>query len=293
MNNTEITELFASFSNPLQPLAQALCAVVLGGDGETLVNVLSNYQNDDGGFGHGLEADIQMPMSSVATTNLAMNLLEDVRHPTKRVMMERAVAYYESVYDRTTLSFPMVPDDVDRYPHAVWWNHDTLDAFTYGNPNPEVLGTLLVHRSLVSSIDLQALEAKVVAYIETEMSDHLSMHSLLSAARLYRRASRTLQDRLHPTLLDFVGREIVADPNHWSDYGLEPYQLARIAPALLSHHQALLTRNLEHLAARLQQGPLVPAWQWYQDEDVFDQIKEDWSVLLTYEATMALQQQKR
>jgi hypothetical protein len=288
MNKTDIQALFASFSEHLQPMAQALCDVVLGGDGVRLVQVLSTYQNKDGGFGHGLEADIQMPMSSVAATDLAMDLLEDVRHPSKNEPIKRAIRYYESVYDPRMLSVPIVPREVDEYPHAVWWNHDGLDAFTYANPNAEVCGTLLQHRQLVRTVDVDAFSDMVVSYIENEMSESLSMHSLLSCARLYRRAPKNLQDRLLPTLLDYVDRELVTEVASWGEYGLEPYKLARIEPSLLARHPNLLQQNLAHLSKRLEQGPIDPAWQWYQYDDVFEQVKEHWVVLLTYEALMVV-----
>ena len=44
-----------------------------------VLDELASYQNQDGGFGNGLEPDIQMPDSSVITTTIALRILREVK----------------------------------------------------------------------------------------------------------------------------------------------------------------------------------------------------------------------
>ncbi|MEQ6377746.1 hypothetical protein RZN22_17495 [Bacillaceae bacterium S4-13-58] len=39
----------------------------MNGQENEVINALAKFQNEDGGFGHGLESDIQMPASSPIT----------------------------------------------------------------------------------------------------------------------------------------------------------------------------------------------------------------------------------
>ena len=50
-----------------------------------VLDELASYQNQDGGFGNGLEPDIQLPDSSVITTTIALRILREVG--TRLVMM--------------------------------------------------------------------------------------------------------------------------------------------------------------------------------------------------------------
>lgn len=288
-----IRALFSGFPASEQPLADALLELLEGGDGASLLAVLATYQNDDGGFGHGLEGDIQLPLSNVASTNLAMNLLADVSHPDKNKMIKRIIAYYESVYDPITMAFPMVPKDVDDYPHAVWWNFDSLDAFTYGNPNPEIAGTLMQYRHYVSALDVDAFVTKVIDYIITTMPTTVSMHSLLSSLMMYERVPTTIQAIIKDSLISYVATLVEHDPSQWQSYGLEPYKVFHISQLGRSTYEAVLSRNIALLEDALERGPIQPNWQWYQYEDVFETVKPHWTILLTYDAIKTIHKYKK
>ena len=250
---------------------------------DAILAALEAYQNDDGGFGHGLEPDIQMPASSVAATNVAVNLLEDVASsPRKTNMILRIVAYFEATYDKDTLSWDIVPPEVDDHPHAVWWNYADIDGFTYGNPNPEVAGFLAQHRRHLRELDLQPLLDKVVSHINEAPLETISMHSLLSMLRFYTRVDEVVQHSIRKRLGELVESLVAVRPDEWEGYVLEPYKVAEIAPEFLREHTDALSDNIAYHRALLANGLPQPAWQWYQYEDVFERVKDDWVALLTY-----------
>ena len=61
---------------------------------EDLLNVLAQYQNEDGGF-FGLEVDIKASVSNPFATELALNILRWADTPPNAPILQRAVAYLE------------------------------------------------------------------------------------------------------------------------------------------------------------------------------------------------------
>lgn len=280
--------LLSGFKPRFQPLADALYDLLQGDQGTHLIDVLRHYQNKDGGFGHGLEADIQMPDSSVAATNVAMNLLDQVMDPRKDPLISRAIGYYESVFDPDTLSFEIVPKEVDDYPHAIWWNYSDIASFTYGNPNPEALGTLLAYKK-ETTIDIAAFKNKVISYIVEELPKTDQFHVLLSVLHLYERADIALKERLKPILRNACDKMVEQDPLKWGDYGLEPYKVFLTAPSLYGRSQPGLEASIKYLEEQLSTGPIKPNWSWYQYDEECKEIVDHWSILLTFDAIRAVQ----
>ncbi|MBN2605227.1 MAG: hypothetical protein JXR62_05300, partial [Bacilli bacterium] len=130
---------------------------------QEIVNELKKYQNDDGGFGHGLEPDIRLPFSNVASTDIAVYALDFVKDFfVKEEMIQRIVNYYENCFDYDNKSWTIVPQTVDDFPRAVWWNFSNVNSFTYGNPNPEIIGFLYQNRRYLTKIDIVAQINKVI-----------------------------------------------------------------------------------------------------------------------------------
>lgn len=67
-----------------------------GGSLETLLAALGRYQNDDGGFGHGLEPDIAAPDSNPFATELALAACLQADVPRDHPLLARAVAHLEA-----------------------------------------------------------------------------------------------------------------------------------------------------------------------------------------------------
>ena len=97
-----------------------------GGSREDVLAALAAYQNGDGGFGHGLEADCLNPNSTPLQTWTATQILseigmEDAEHPLVRGILR----YLETTPDFdghrwAGLSGVRSNDD---YPHAPWWSY--------------------------------------------------------------------------------------------------------------------------------------------------------------------------
>ncbi|MDD6050461.1 MAG: hypothetical protein PUC00_04195 [Clostridiales bacterium] len=115
------------------------------GSADNVLRALSFYQNEDGGFGHGLEADNWNPLSSPLTTQTATEILYAVDAPREHPLVQNTLRYLDSgahfdAAHRQWLN--CVPSNNDA-PHAVWWTYrEGADAFAY-NPTAALAAFIL------------------------------------------------------------------------------------------------------------------------------------------------------
>jgi len=123
---------------------------LLAGDPKNVIDELKKYQNDDGGFGHGLEKDFLLPESSPMATTIAFQILDEIE-VTDDDIIKKAIHYYEKTYDNRRVGWMTVSKNINNDPHAPWWNYNEEDKCTlidknWGNPSSEIIGTLYKFR---------------------------------------------------------------------------------------------------------------------------------------------------
>lgn len=80
---------------------------------------LADFQNDDGGFGHGIEPDCRLPDSSALGTSTAFPYLIETQAPGSLPLVQSAIGYLTDSYDSQVKGWLMVPVTVNNYPRAV------------------------------------------------------------------------------------------------------------------------------------------------------------------------------
>lgn len=256
---------------------------------EELLVELEKFQNDDGGFGNGLEVDIRLPASSVAATNLAIYYLQFVHDKKLTEQIKKdIVRYFEDVIIQKEDRWEMVPKTVEDHPHAIWWNYDSLDSFTFGNPNPEVIGFLYKNRKHLKKININNLINNIIKYIKGDWMEEHSMHSLLSIIRFYNDLDVDVKNLIRDDIHKIVDLEIESDEENWQSYGLEPYKIAVLNIEFISNHQKLFDRNLKYLLEKIKGGIIYPNHTWYRDDDVCSAVINEWTGLVTFDVVRAL-----
>lgn len=117
-----------------------------GGSPEAVVCALSAYQNPDGGFGHGLEADFLNPESSpIQTWSATMVLREIGLHDPEHPVVSGLIRYLESGRDFDGHCWASVIPSNNDYPHAPWWSWTgpAKSAVRNYNPTASLAGYLL------------------------------------------------------------------------------------------------------------------------------------------------------
>jgi hypothetical protein len=106
---------------------------------------LAAYQNEDGGFGHALEADAWNPNSAPMQTWTATEILReidftDAKHP----IIQGILQYLASGQEFTGQFWDNAPRSNNDYPHAPWWQIDSNSSchHTY-NPTACLAGFII------------------------------------------------------------------------------------------------------------------------------------------------------
>lgn len=106
------------------------------GSKEDVIKALQFYQNQDGGFGHALEADSWNPNSSPIQTWEATEILREINFTDNAHPIIRNVLHYlESGKDFDDSFWYNTVRSNNDYPHAPWW-HTESDSTCHNDYNP-------------------------------------------------------------------------------------------------------------------------------------------------------------
>ncbi|MCY3736646.1 MAG: hypothetical protein OXG13_09620 [Gemmatimonadaceae bacterium] len=258
---------------------------------------LANYQNEDGGFGRGLEPDVQMPGSSVLTTTMALRILREVKATSSDEIVRKALEYLMTQYDSSRRVWPIVPQEVDEFPHAPWWNFENT-AETFGhflaNPRAEVVGYLHQYQELAPAGLTRELTEAVVEHI-AGLPDEMNMYDFICCVHLVE--TPDLPQPWRDTLAELLTRRaryvVAGSPEELKQPSARPLWLAPtptsvLAETLKSEVEMNLDFDIEH---QNPDGSWSPAWSWYgQYPEAWERAEQQWKSCLTVEVLKALRE---
>ncbi|NMB03640.1 MAG: hypothetical protein GX978_03705 [Tissierellia bacterium] len=278
--------------------------------GRHVLQYLKSFQNEDGGYAHGLESDIQMPVSSPLVTWAATRILRKViESPVTEIQVKMLFDYLrdtsEFVNGRWRASIPAMND----YPHAPWWTFDeeTEEQTWRYNPTAELAGFILRFKSPSSNQTANNLytraEKIIRAMIPVITADdyNLTGHELSNFTTLYKDlliAGRL--DLLPHDFGDFLQTKVKqALTNDLADYRAGEYGNVP-SMFIMSKDNPYYQENkdvAEDYADFLEEtlmkeGYWNPNWTWGQEELPPD-VLDDWRSSLTVENMIYLKGLKR
>lgn len=281
-----------------RPVEAALYAYLFeGASNEAIITALVSYQNPDGGFGHGFEPDFRLDASSALCTTLALQTLTTAQVPTTAPLVRKAMRYFRQSYDATLSGWPLIPRHDNTAPRAPWWN-DTDEALkncddSRVNPRAEILGYFLRYEEGDSPQWLRPLLQDVIDYLATQPVAKLHDEELSCAMRLV--ASPNLPEAqratLLSTLLPIAEQKVQRTPDTWTDYGLQPYQIATSPTSpFLPVVADVIEANLDYLIAQQDEAGAWPVtWSWFgQYPDIWPTAEREWKGMLTLRILDAL-----
>lgn len=275
-------EKTAVFLQNARPLEQTLFNYHFNtGSVEAVLDALAAFQNEDGGFGHGLEPDVQMPESSVLATTVAFQTLRSLQVDKTHSLVQRGVSYLENLYNDAQKSWPFVPEVVANAPHAPWWQYNADTTNYWHNPRPEVLGYLLDWGT--GDWD----ERLLTAVLHTaSTAETIEFHGLYCYLRLLKTAvlPSIARATLQPIVKKWAVQLVETDPKQWSGYGLRPLAVAQTPDDFLADHFAeAIEQELTYLVNTQQaDGAWHPAWSWGEAySDVWPKAAAAWKGVIT------------
>jgi hypothetical protein len=268
-----------------RPLDQARFQYLFeAGSADNVLRALAEFQNDDGGFGHGLEADVRAVASAAVATQIAFEIFRETRTPADHPMVARAVAYLVNTYDRQRQIWEIVPPEVESAPHAPWWTYANIMTEFGGcrlNPMPALVGALLDYPALVPSSLLEETVEVVLARLRGG-EDKVTGESIrcvvsLAEAEHLPEAARS-QVRAHALA---AARDLVElDPARWGEYRLQPLDVLNSPHSFLAGaiDAAAVARNLDYWIEHQQpDGGWALTWSWADvDVEAWSQAEVDW-----------------
>lgn len=253
------------------------------GSKEPVLTALGHYQNEDGGFGHALEADSWNPNSAPMQTWVATEVLREIEctdsaHP----LIQGILEYLKSGQDFDGHRWKRSIKSNDEYPHAPWWQagcDDTgIDSY---NPTACLAG-FLIRFSEKGSQGYKlgsrlAGEAYAVFMAEERLESMHTLHCFIRLMEYLKEAGATdLIDlvALEERLLYQVRQCITKDTSEWGvSYVCKPSQFMETRHSLFYPDNKEIAEFEREFIEKTQQedGSWNITWGW-------SDYPEEWAI---------------
>ena len=258
------------------------------GTKEAVLGALMEYQNEDGGFGHGLEADCFNPNSSPIQTWAATEVLREIgwtdgSHPMVQGIL-RYLASGEHFDEKQRQWLNTVPTNND-YPHAIWWTYkEDAGEFKY-NPTACLAGFFLKYGDGESEFYPVARQIAKEAYgFWADSLPYTEQHVTACFIRLYEYCSEAgvaIADMaaFKERLTEQVKYELNCVADKWdTEYVCMPSNFIETRESIFyKDNQQLVEKECARIIrCQLPDGSFDIPWQWWTDYPEFETAKIWW-----------------
>ena len=246
---------------------------------------LEAYQNDDGGFGHGIEPDFWNVNSSPIATWCAITKLKEVGVDGNSKLVKGILGYLESGKDFSDGKWHNVIPTNNAYPHAVWWHCNDGKGVPSDNPTVSLAGFVLRygdHSSALYKKCVDIAKDSVRRFIDKPTDEG---HSLRCYLELYEYClqieSFDLFDlnRFKTVLFDAINKAVCQDSSKWfTEYVSKPSTFFDGS----NHITEIVGRELCEkeceliVSEQLDDGSYPVTWLWYNDYSEYYVSKNIW-----------------
>lgn len=261
---------------------------------DKIFHYLAAFQNDDGGFGHGIEPDFWLPHSSPMATWVAGKILIEIGADKNDEIVKSMIAYLENTYQKETGMWSSVLPENNQYPHAPWWHwqEGVQDNWMF-NPSAE-LAAFLVHWSLeqseASEVGWNSIEKAVNRLMNTDDMDKHEINNYQQLSKIMNLHETTFNAKFQYSL-DEVSNKIMLlaercvnkDITEWST-GYKALPLDFIDSPdhpLCEKFGDLVEHNLNYYIDQLSnEGIWDISWSWGSYPEEFAVARRSWKGIL-------------
>lgn len=261
-----------------------------GGTAVSVLDTLTNYQNEDGGFGHGIEPDFRLVTSSPMATSVGLQYCVAVDASAEHPIVQKAVQYLLETYDREHEYWPFFVDTaVNDYPHAPWWHTEEIvppNEDRWPNVSAELVGYIHHYRELVSP----EFHERVIK----RARQNLASTDILSSyyhGLCWERTAKLVDDPFYSQIKAKV-QKTFEGMRPVSEETLKELPVFAVAASpdsfftqTLPQETAVLLKN--SISMQAEDGGWWPKWRWGQYEEIWPIAQREWAGKLTLEALEA------
>lgn len=254
---------------------------------EDVLTALAAFQNEDGGFGHALEADSFNPNSCPIQTWNAAEILKEIgfkdsSHP----IIKGILRYLDSGADFSEKHNQWLGSvkSNDEYPHAIWWSYSDKDKDFCYNPTADLAGFILRfadrNSALYKKAEVIALQAYDWFKAHVPFGDShvtgcfISLFDYLSEADI----KLVNMEEFREKLIEEVNSNICRDIEKWkTEYVCKPSTFIHNRDSIFyKGNEELVEKECESIAeSQLPDGSFIVPWQWFNEYKEFP-LAENW-----------------
>lgn len=264
------------------------------GTKERVIRYLLAFQNEDGGFGHGLEPDFWLPSSSPMATWVASQILLEIGADFQDQIVQSLVSYLITTPQIVSGMWPSVLPDNNLHPHAPWWHwaEEVQGSWMY-NPSVELAAVLVVWSPSESEgaelgwVSVAQAISYVMSVTSMERHEISNFRNCLSLLKPYEESFRlrtgySFSQVAHK--VQILTRDVIdQDIANWGT-GYKPLPLDFIRHPDDSLYQALkplVEHNLRFYVQQMStEGVWDLSWSWEQYPEEFSIARRQWQGIL-------------
>lgn len=251
------------------------------GTTDDVLEELGKFQNEDGGFGHGLESDLRSENSSVIATCHALSICREIdikKHP----LIDNAIQYLLDCYDSDNKVFPIITRKVLDVPHPWWWKdfENVFSGFKI-NPTVEALSHLKFFDSPIPDGLFDISLTRIKSLDEIGIYDIRCIRHLLETEQFDEIIKVELIEKLIPLITSGIAKE------KWDGYGMYPLNIVKHPEDYFKKavNEDLIQANLEYDSEnQTEDGTWDLNWSWAEaDKKLWDQAEKEWKGVIALE----------
>lgn len=246
---------------------------------------LSYYQNEDGGFAHGLEADCLNIHSAPSQLFHAIHIIDDINFKdTAHPVIQNILKYLQAGTEMENGYWMSILPSNNAYPHAPWWVYrQDVKTFDVYMPNADICYFILQFAEKDSVLYKQAMQMIEQMIQDFENQEDVEMHCISSMMFLLDKLDQLglkkqfQYDQARNHALALIRNLIECNPKKWEGYCVTPsfYITSKDHP-LYHEYKDLLDLEMQLLVQnRNDDGVWDINWTW-GDYDKEFHISENW-----------------
>lgn len=245
------------------------------GKKEDVLKALMYYQNEDGGFGNGVDPDNWNVNSLPYATLLVIHILNEIEF----YDMQHPIYLGIKRYLDMGISFPdgwsfTVPSN-EEFPHASYYNYE--ENYNKTESIGIILGfcTFIIERYQASPIysEVLTLAGTMLGKLYSDELGDMGPSGYITLLRAMKEASIAGYDYadLEIRLKDIVNNSIQRNPEQWLSYGYRPSDYIKSKDSMFyEDNKDIIEIEMDFLCDTLPENDVWPIpWSWFENNEKY------------------------